>query len=71
MSSNLNNHANKDGDFIMETLENAEESPGSTLSSALPHKEVNKGLWKGANIIEEDIKEAKQAVFRDAYKFKV
>jgi len=55
----------------METLENAEESPGSTLSSALPHKEVNKGLWKGANIIEEDIKEAKQAVFRDAYKFKV
>ena len=29
-----------------------------------------KGLWKGVNVSEEDIEEAKQAVFKDAYKFK-
>ena len=27
------------------------------------------GLWRGVNVSEEDIEEAKQAVFRDAYKF--
>ena len=28
------------------------------------------GLWKGVDVSEEDIEEAKQAVFRDAYRFK-
>lgn len=36
----------------------------------IPKKTKLKGLWKGTNITDEDIEEAKQAVFRDAYKFK-
>jgi hypothetical protein len=28
-----------------------------------------KGLWHGIDISEEDLKEAKRAVFKDAYKF--
>ncbi len=36
-----------------------------------PKRRVNlKGLWKGIDVSEEDIEEAKQAVFRDAYKFR-
>lgn len=36
-----------------------------------PRRKIKlKGLWKGINISEEDIEEAKRAVFRDAYKFK-
>lgn len=28
-----------------------------------------KGLWKGIDVTEEDIEEAKRALFRDAYEF--
>jgi len=30
-----------------------------------------KGLWKGIDVTDEDIEEAKHAIFKDAYKFKV
>ena len=34
-----------------------------------PRRKVKlKGLWRGVNVSEEDIAEAKQAIFRDAYK---
>ena len=32
-------------------------------------KTTIKGLWKGVEISEEDLKEAKRAVFKDAYRF--
>jgi peptidoglycan hydrolase CwlO-like protein len=36
-----------------------------------PKREVKlKGLWKGIDVSEEDIEEAKQAVFKDACKFR-
>ena len=35
-----------------------------------PKKTKLKGLWKGINITDEDIEEAKQAIFKDAYNFK-
>ena len=35
-----------------------------------PKKTKIKGLWKGINITDEDIEEAKRAVFKDAYRFK-
>lgn len=28
-----------------------------------------KGLWRGIEVTEEDLEEAKRAVFRDAYQF--
>ncbi len=35
-----------------------------------PKRKVKlKGLWKDTNVSEEDIEEAKQAVFKDAYRF--
>ena len=35
-----------------------------------PKRKVKlKGLWKGTNVSEEDIEEAKRAVFKDAYRF--
>jgi hypothetical protein len=45
----------------LEELRNHIESPKRKIKL--------KGLWKGVNVSEEDIEEAKQAVFRDAYKF--
>ena len=35
-----------------------------------PKKTKIKGLWKGISVTDDDIEEAKQAVFRDAYNFK-
>jgi hypothetical protein len=35
-----------------------------------PRKTKLKGLWKGINVTDEDIEEAKQAIFKDAYNFK-
>jgi hypothetical protein len=29
-----------------------------------------RGLWKGIDVTEKDLEEAKQSVFRDAYEFK-
>jgi ribosome-binding ATPase YchF (GTP1/OBG family) len=40
------------------------------FSGDSPKKTKLKGLWKGLNINEEDIEEAKQALFKDAYRFK-
>ena len=34
------------------------------------HRIKLKGLWKGISVSEEEIRDAKRAVFRDAYKFK-
>jgi hypothetical protein len=36
----------------------------------IPKKTKLKGLWKGINVTDEDIEEAKHAIFRDAYNFK-
>ncbi len=45
------------------------------LRKTLAHQEEGskrktelKGLWKGVDVTEEDIAEAKKAVFRDAYR---
>jgi len=35
-----------------------------------PKKTKLKGLWKGISITDNDIEEAKQAIFKDAYNFK-
>jgi len=35
-----------------------------------PKKTKLKGLWKGINVTDEDIDEAKHAIFKDAYNFK-
>lgn len=42
------------------------------LSSEIenPKKIKLKGLWKGIDISDDDIEEAKHAVFKDAYDFK-
>jgi hypothetical protein len=40
------------------------------FGGASPKKTKIKGLWKGLNINEEDIEKAKQALFKDAYRFK-
>ena len=36
----------------------------------IPKKTKLKGLWKGIKITDDDIEEAKQSIFRDAYDFK-
>ena len=35
-----------------------------------PKKTKLKGLWKGINVTDEYIEEAKHAIFKDAYNFK-
>jgi len=35
-----------------------------------PQKTKLKGLWKGINVTDEDIEEAKHAIFKDARNFK-
>jgi hypothetical protein len=35
-----------------------------------PKKTKLKGLWKGINVTDDDIEEAKHAIFRDAYNVK-
>ncbi len=44
----------------LEQLKNHIENPGCKVKL--------KGLWRGVDVSEGDIEEAKQAVFRDAYK---
>jgi len=38
--------------------------------AAPKHRIKLKGLWKGISVSEEEIKDAKRAIFRNAYKFK-
>ena len=41
------------------------------LAGGKKRKTKLKGLWKGVEVTEEEIEEAKRAVFKDAYEFKV
>jgi len=41
----------------------------SRLAEGKKRKTKLKGLWKGVEVTEEEIEEAKRAVFKDAYEF--
>jgi predicted nuclease with TOPRIM domain len=41
----------------------------SRLIEGKKRKTKLKGLWKGVEVTEEEIEEAKRAVFKDAYEF--
>jgi len=57
-------------DAIQQELEQLKRTL-SCLVEGKKRKTKLKGLWKGVEVTEEEIEEAKRAVFKDAYEFKV
>lgn len=54
-------------DAIQQELEQLRKT---LAHQAAGRKTKLKGLWKGIEVTEEDIAEAKKSVFRNAYRFK-